>query len=336
MQGRLENQIKTEKKIKKLLAEMPYEISEYYINFSVNKEFRSCLSYIQKLKRFLNWYCEENDIEIKNIDFKLITDKDIALYLIKSEKKEKDGATEYTSFSYRKQIWSVLNSFFDFLDEKKYINSNPVHSVKRLKKNDDVKHTFLKKNDLDKMIDVLKNEINELNESEKEVKWKVRDLTILYMFIFTGMRESALCEIDINKIDFENNIIEVIDKGRKTNTYTMTETLVNMINEWLVYRKDILRETNSDALFVSNQRKRINQETVRLIIRRYSKKALGKEVSPHRLRAAYGNILYNTTHDIKFTSASMKHSNISTTQIYIEDDEQIVNNKVADILGNLF
>lgn len=336
MQGRLENQIKAEKKIKELLAEMPHEISEYYINFSANKEFRSCLSYIQKLKRFLTWYCEENDINIKDIDFKSITDTDISSYLKKSELKEKNGAIEYTSFSYRKQIWSVLNSFFDFLDRKQIINSNPVHLIERPKKNDKVKHVYLKKNDLDEMIDILKNEINELNESEKEVKWKVRDLTILYMFIFTGMRESALCEIDVNKIDFENNTIEVIDKEHKINTYTMTETLVNMINEWLVYRKDILKETNSDALFVSNQRKRINQETVRLIIRRYSKKALGKEVSPHRLRAAYGNILYNTTHDIKFTSASMKHSNISTTQIYIEDDEQIVNNKVADILGNLF
>ena len=53
MQGRLENQIKTEKKIQNLLKDMSIEVEEYYINFSANKEFRSCLIYIQKIKNGL-------------------------------------------------------------------------------------------------------------------------------------------------------------------------------------------------------------------------------------------------------------------------------------------
>ena len=56
-----------ENKIKQLLSDMPHEVREYYINFSANKEFRSCLGYIQKLKRFLVWYSEENANLLKEV-----------------------------------------------------------------------------------------------------------------------------------------------------------------------------------------------------------------------------------------------------------------------------
>ena len=143
MQGRLENQIKTEKKIDKLLEDLPKEVKEYYINFSANKEFRSCLAYIQKIKRFLTWYCNENSITYEEIDFSEITDIDIANYLRFSEKKETSEGIEYTSFSYRKQIWSVLNSFFDFLYKKRKILNNPVDLIERPSKNDKVEETKL-------------------------------------------------------------------------------------------------------------------------------------------------------------------------------------------------
>lgn len=336
MQGRLENQIKAEKKIEKLLSDMPRDVRKYYINFSANKEFRSCLGYIQKLRRFLVWYSLENSIDMEDIDFNNITDMDIASYLKKSETKETSNGEEYTSFSYRKQIWSVLNSFFEFLDKKRIIDENPVRLVERPKKNDKVEHEFLQKSDLDKMIELIQKEIGIGSSKNTTERLKMRDLAILYMFIFTGMRESALCEIDLDRIDFGKNTIKVIDKEHKTNTYSISLKLRNILIAWLEDRKVLLGDTESDALFISNQKKRINQETVRIIIRKYSEQALGKKISPHRLRAAYGNIIYQETGDIELTSRAMRHANISTTRIYMKNDEEETNEKVSDILGDLF
>lgn len=333
MQGRLENQIKAENAIKILLKDLPREVNEYYINFSTDSEFRSCLSYIQKLKRFILWYCEENNIKMSSINFNKITDIDIAKYMKKAETKETKNGSTYTSFSYRKQIWSTLNSFFKFLYEKNKIDQNPVSKVKRSSKDDDVKHVFLEKEDLDKMIDSVKDIIR---NDKFNAKWGLRDLAILYTFIFTGMRESALCEIDLNKIDFDNGTIEVIDKGHKVNTYTISETLKKSLQDWINERKKIMKDCENDALFISNQKTRITQQSVIRIVNKYSEKVLGQKVSPHRLRAAYGNIIYNQTHDIELTSKAMKHKNISTTRIYMKNDEKKVNDKVANIMSNLF
>ena len=336
MQGRLENQIKTEKKIDALLADMPSECTKYYLNFSANKEFRSCLGYIQKIKRFLLWYGKKHKVKMKDIDFNSITDTDIANYMKYCETKETSDGVEYTSFSYRKQIWSILNSFFEYLDKKRWIDGNPVRFVEYPKKKDRVEHIFLSKDDLDKMISCIESEIAILQANNEDDKWKVRDLAILYTFIFTGMRESALCEIDVDKINLEENVLEVIDKEHKKNTYAISPKLKEVLMDWMKCREKILGKESNDSLFISNRKERINQGTVRYIIRTYSENALGQKVSPHRLRAAYGNIIYQQTRDIELTSRAMKHENISTTRIYMDDNEKMVNNKVADILGNMF
>lgn len=337
MQGRLESQLKIEKRIESILSELPKEINEYYLNIAPSKEFRTCLEYVKKIKCFLVWYSNQFKVSLKKIDFSQITDTEIAQYLKTIEVKTKqNGDIEFTSFSYRKQIYSIINGFFDFLYKKRYISNNPVSLLEPTKRKDKVEHIFLKERDIDKILRAVNNGAGNTQAIHRQEKWKARDLAIVYTFILTGMRESALCEIDINKIDFENKILEVIDKEHKHNTYVISKKLESVINEWLEVRNELMKDYECDALFVSNQRKRIEPATVRAIINKYSEEGLGFKVSPHKLRAAFANIVYKETGDIEFTRASMKHENIATTKTYIESDEKKINQRVANILSSKF
>lgn len=337
MKGRLENQIKTEKRIEKLLADMPSVVSDYYLNFSASKEFRSCLAYIHKLRKFIVWYADINDLTLKNVDCTQIDDKDIAKYMKLIETKQtNEGTTAYTSFSYRRQNWSVLNSFFDYMDKKELIHKNPMLLIDYPTKKDKVEHIFLSKNDLDKLIMAVTNGAGTDQMINYQKEWKERDLAIVYMFILTGMRESALCEINIEDLNFENNTLEVIDKEHEKHTYVIPTVLKELLEKWLIKRKELLNEEECDALFISNRRKRINQVSVQALIKKFAKEGLGYEVSPHRLRAAFCNIVFKETHDIRTTSKAMRHKNISTTEIYIENDEAKINKKVEEIFSNIF
>lgn len=337
MQGRLENQVKIERQIENLLKEMPRVVSEYYMNFSINREFRSCLVYIQKIKMFLTFYAEENDVDIMDINFDGITDLDISRFLKSIETKTNaKGDVKYTSFSYRKMTWSVLNSFFAFLYKKGYTKSNPLDVIERPTKNDKVDHVFLQKEDLDKIIEAIKRGAGTEKAINCQNKWKERDMAIFFTFICTGMRESALCEIDMNKIDFKNNILEVVDKEHKQNTYTISPLLKKKLVKWMNKREILLGNEECDALFISNRKSRINAHSVIHLINKYSQEGLGYKVSPHRLRAAFCNLMYEETHDIEFTSQTMKHKNVSTTRIYIETNEKKVNDKSAKIIDSLF
>lgn len=336
MQGRLENQIKTEKRIREILKELPREVTEYYINFSSNREYRSCQSYVEKLRTFLTWYSNEENINIMDIDFSKITDLEIANYLKKIEFKNTKDGVKYTSFSYRKQIWSILNSFFDFLDRKRYIDNNPVRLIDRPTKKDKVNHIFLKQNDLDAMIQAVVNGAGSETAKMHQKEWKKRDLAILYTFMFTGMRVSALSEIDMNRIDFENNILEVTDKEHKKNTYVITPKLKTVLLDWIEKRNEILNDIECDALFISRYKQRISSFTVRHLINKFSVEAIGQKISPHRLRAAFANIIYEETGSMEKTRIMMKHENVQTTLIYIENNDMEVSNEVANILENVF
>lgn len=335
MQGRLENQIKAEKRINNILSELPKVVTEYYMNLSTTREFRTCLVYVQKIRLFLSYYSEREQIDIQDIDFNKIKEIDISIFLKSIEFKMTKEGKKYTSFSYRKQMWSILNGFFSYMMEKEYIEKNPVEFIKRPDKNDDVKHVFLEESDIKKIKKAIIKGAGTDKAISYQKKWKERDLAIFYVFMSTGMRESALCEIDINRISFRNNTLEVTDKEHRVNTYTITPQLKDFLLTWMRKRRKILQGEKCDALFISNRKTRITARNVIFLINKYSKEALGYTVSPHRLRAAYGNIMYKQTGDIQFVSGTMKHKNISTTKIYIKSDEKEINDKAADIISGI-
>lgn len=329
MNGRLENKLKLERKINVLLKDMHYYVEEYYYNISTSKEVTTCVEYIQKLKRF----CMYINPDMKSIDFEKINEIDIAKFLKSIEMKTEN---ESMSFATLKLYHTVLNGFFGYIYKRNYIDHNPMDNIDRIKKNDDVKHDYLTIKDLQNILRQVEIGAGTLRSVHRQKLWKNRDKAIMLTFITTGMRETALCEMDINRIDFEHKILYVTDKEHKINSYTMTDDLIDSYKKWMVDRNEILKDKESDAFFISNRKERITARAVSNLVRKYTLEATDKEYSPHRLRAAYGNILYEKTNDIHFVSKAMKHANIQTTEIYIQNNEKDINDKVANIMEKIF
>ena len=278
MQGRLENKIKREKVIENLLKDMPQYVTEYYYNLSSSRESSSCLEYIRRIRRFLLFL----DFDMNKINIRNVTDIDISKFLKSIETKEKNGNVEMASFSTWKQYHTVLNSFFKYLCKRGYIDSNPVDRVERIRKNDKVQHDFLSANDLKEILKAVDYGAGTRRSMNRQKEWRTRDKAIMLTFITTGMRETALCEIDINRIDFSNRTIVVTDKENKNNSYTMTPELVSAYYDWLDDREKKLDGRECDALFISNRRERLTSRSVIDLVRKYTFEGIGKEVSPHR------------------------------------------------------
>jgi site-specific recombinase XerD len=151
----------------------------------------------------------------------------------------------------------------------------------------------------------------------------------------TGMRETALTEINLSDLDFFKGTIKVIDKRHKTHIYKMNETIREALVNWIEDREIKLSDQQTDALFISNQRKRISAGTIVSIVEKYSLEGLGYKISPHKLRAAFCTILYNRTGDIEFVRRAVGHSCIETTQRYIVDDDT-AKDEAASIMSKIF
>lgn len=72
------------------------------------------------------------------------------------------------------------------------------------------------------------------------------------------------------------------------------------------------------------------------VVKKYTVNINGKNITPHKLRATYGTMLYNKTKDIYFVQDCMNHSSASTTALYIRDEDDQSKREAASIMGNLF
>ena len=165
--------------------------------------------------------------------------------------------------------------------------------------------------------------------------WMTRDKAILVLLAMTGMRRTALTEINMDDLDFYKGTITVIDKRHKTHVYKMNETIRVALEDWIAVREEKLNGIRTDALFISNRRSRLHENNVDTIVKKYSYESLGYEISPHKLRAAFCTILYDRTRDIEFVRRAVGHSNIETTQRYIVDDDT-ARDEAADIMGKIY
>jgi site-specific recombinase XerD len=249
-------------------------------------------------------------------------------------KRNKNGEAVPTSDSYKQTIWSVLNSFVTYLFKKNIIPVNYMENVMRPKNKDEVKRYYLTEEDFQKILQCVRRE-GKRNSHKAYARAVVsRNLLIFILFMVTGMRRTALSDIDVGDIDFQKRTLTIVDKGEVEHVYYLDTSAMGYIEQWINDRNDILEGRKETALFITNKKERLSDSMIYDIVKEYTGKALGYQISPHKLRAGFCTILYDKTHDIKFVSKAVGHRDVSTTQIYIQTDntDQI---KAAKMMGGI-
>ncbi len=333
MNGRLENELRIFKQIEQKIDNMPDSVIEWYYYLKANgQSAMTCRDYVRKIDHFFNWVKKETGLF--DVDVETITDKIIIKYFVSIQTRFKGGVGEIveceTSDSYRQCVWSCLNNYFTYLCKKGKIETNYLvdAGIDRPKNND---LDRIKSNRLHTTADDFKN----ILEITYEVKYNRnkyinRDRAMLMLLMATGMRESALRSINVEDIDFINRTIMVIDKGKKRHMYYLDDKLVDILELWIYTRNEILTDPKSSALFISKSNERISVNGIVKMVKKYTKAALGYEMSPHKFRSGLASILYEQKNDVEYVRRVIGHSNISTTQRYI-----VTNNKEREEATNM-
>lgn len=333
MKGRLEHSLQTENTIEKILDELPSVVTDYYYEFKSGRQPKSCLEYIRKINKFL---CFINQDDLKNIDISNITRLDVSKFLDSiSYTIDNNGSKKESSLSYRQGYHSILKSFFDYLYDNQYINENPLQRIKRPKGEDYVHRIFLNEYELKDVLLAVETGAGNDRCVSRQYKWQNRDRVIMMLFIQTGIRETALSEINVEDIDFGTHTIKsIIEKGHKDKIFKMSSKLEGAMIEWIDTREKLLNGKEEDALFISSERKRISQRSLYEIVGKFTKEALGYSVSPHKLRAAFANLMLEKTNgNIYVVQQLLGHSRTDTTaKIYVKDNRNKYNDLAANII----
>ena len=197
-----------------------------------------------------------------------------------------------------------LRSFFNYLTTKaKVLEINPAKELESPKLGKRIPKYL--------NVDESKQLLNAIDGDNKE-----RDFAIITLFLNCGMRLSELISINLSQI--KDDKLTVLGKGNKERTIYLNQASKNALNEYLRVRpKDNLKDKN--ALFLSEQRKRISPRTVQYIVKKYIIAAgLDPEkISPHKLRHTAATLMYQYGNvDIRSLQEILGHESVSTTEIY--------------------
>lgn len=322
MSGRLEKEIKIDNIIKDKLEHLPTVVTDYYYSLiSSGKTYRTAQTYIDHIEKFIRFTFKRSCKEDFYMD---VTSNVINKYMVSLKTKKVCGKVTKISDSYKTGAWSALNSFFQFLVPD-YIQSNPVANTQRPKMKDKPEVTFLTQEEINLVLE---------NVKKKAVPHLVnRDLCLLKIGFAVGLRVSEIVQIDIDDIDFKHNKIQIIGKGDKSYSVLIGENLKQQILLWLDDRKKYFNDIDSNALFISQEGKRISVRTMKDVMDRYCD-IVDKHVTPHVMRHSCATNLYEMTGDIYLCAGQLHHSNVTTTQRYAELSNK-KREQAADLLDRM-
>jgi integrase/recombinase XerC len=151
-----------------------------------------------------------------------------------------------------------------------------------------------------------------------------RDHAILELFYSSGLRLAELVNLDIGMLDFSEGTVTVTGKGNKTRIVPMGNHAMEAIQTWLQSRILIkIADSNLNALFVTQQGKRITPRAVQYRVKEWSiKQGINTSMHPHLLRHSFATHVLQSSQDLRAVQEMLGHANISTTQVYTHLDFQ--------------
>ena len=267
-------------------------IDKKYSNETIN-------SYMNDLNKYY-LYIKNNNLNINNM-----TRKDIINYT----KYLKSCHLSSSSISHN---ISVLKSFYKFLIVTKNFKSNLM----------DIVDTPKKGITLPKVLSI--EEVDKLLDIDLTNKYSYRNKAMLEVMYATGLRVSELVNLKLNQIDFDSDLIRVMGKGSKERIVPVGEVAMRYLKIYInEYRLELLKDDNTDYVFLNNLGKRLSRQSFFKIIKNEAiKKNITTNFSPHTLRHSFATHLLDRGADIVSIKELLGHSSLSTTQIYTHISDQ--------------
>lgn len=315
--GKQEHIAKTEAKMREILKGQPDYMTGFYnsmVNSSRTSSYMTRRNYTYAVIRFM-------DIVRKPYD--QIRYDDIMTFMI-NDRLKPNG--EPKGVSHDITTYSALSRFFKYLMDSERISKNPMQNIER---------PSSKSNKTMKKVTLTQKEINSIIRKIRKGggKFALRDELIIALLVTTGMRRTALTEINLSDIDLREKTIQIIDKETKHRTFDLSDHTIDLINRWCEVRKALMRNvSNSDALFISSRYQRITQEGVALIVKKWCG-TTEKHITPHKLRATCATLLAESGSDLYEVQHHLGHNSPQTTERYMCVPDKI---KKANRLANTF
>jgi integrase/recombinase XerD len=219
--------------------------------------------------------------------------------------------TFFSSFNSRNQTQNLkknaINKFLAFLYARKRIKKPFTVKIKSMTTPEP---EFLSKDEQDRFFEVLKANPK-----------KIRDYTLFTLMLYTGMRISEVLNLKIK--DYQSDHLLIRDSKTGSGKVYVREDLAAILEVYLKYLKDTRAPSWHDYMFISNQKRRLDESTIQKLIKKYLRAAgINKDLSPHSLRHTFAARLRQSGSDIEIIQRTLRHKHIQSSVRYSHIDDE--------------
>ena len=265
-----------------------------YVSFNNNLKENTIIAYKSDLKIFLSWMSKNNN-KFSDADRVIINN-----YLA-------SRLDSGVSVSTIQRIITCIKSFYLFLYENNFIQSNPAQLIDNPKKRRKLP------------IIISENEIEALLSCPNtDTSSGMRDKCILELLYSSGLRISELLNIKVNQITQDKSFLKIKGKGGKERLVPIGSSAMSSLLTYIdTYRCNIKNIDNVEMLFIKETGAVISRQECWKMIKKYALASnINKKISPHNLRHAFATHLLNNGADLRTVQMLLGHASLSTTQIY--------------------
>lgn len=262
---------------------------------------------LQSYKRDITQY--ESYINEENLQYLKVTKDDIKKYLENLKNIGKKTSTISRNLA-------SIRSFYQYLVRTKKIKEDPTEGIQSPKVEKRVPSVLSSK------------EVELLLEQPKAVDLKgIRDKAMLEFAYATGMRVTEIINLNLEDVNLKEGYVSCTNANKQRNI-PLGAISINALKEYIKKaRPYLIKSEDEKSLFVNINGKRLTRQGFWKIVKFYKEQAhIDKDITPHVLRHSFATHLLQNGADLKAIQLMLGHSDISSTQVYMQFQDEGLKN----------
>ena len=263
---------------------------------------------LQSYRRDIKQY--EKYVSDNKINYLKVTEETILEYMEYLREENKKESTISRSLA-------SIRSFYQYLIRVKKIKKDPTMTIESPKISKRTPNILTSK------------EVELLLDQPKDVDLKgTRDKAMLEFAYATGMRVTEMISLDIDDVKLDEGY--VVCRGRsKSRNIPLGSMSLKALKEYIDdARPYLIRDESEEALFVNVNGTRLTRQGFWKIVKYYKEQAhIEKDITPHVLRHSFATHLLQNGADLKAIQTMLGHSDISSTQVYMQFQDPGIKNE---------
>jgi site-specific recombinase XerD len=240
---------------------------------------------------------------------------------------KRDDFRQYLRFLGRQQLgrasiqlrFSALRGFYRFLVRRGRLTASPIRNL-ALPKREQRLPRFLT---APQMVELLNAPLRALACKRENTRRRVdeqtyrRDQAILELIYSCGLRIAELTALNVEDLDWQEQVIRVRGKGRKERLLPVGQPALDAIQAYWSGLKTLPGPEAPVFHAARGKVRRVSSRVIQARLKEYLVLAgLDPHLTPHKLRHSYATHLLDAGADLRSVQELLGHAHLVTTQVY--------------------